>query len=201
MDTKAIIKKSYQIVSSLTKQEPVRKRLSVLESELPAVYQHCQRVAVLSTAVGYKQGLTKSAVRMLACAGLLHDLGKLDIDTEILKKSGSLSAQEKQKVKKHSRLSFKRLDADFFQEIKKIVVAHHEHQPDPYPRKNDRKQEYDGLSQIVGAADMFDALKASRSYKDKKSENEIEEIMREEFTGKEELIDQTVQLGFTLKEY
>jgi HD-GYP domain-containing protein (c-di-GMP phosphodiesterase class II) len=127
MDKKAIIEKSYQIVSSLTKQEPVRKRLSVLESELPAVCEHCQRVAVLSAAVGYKQGLAKSAVRMLACAGLLHDIGKLDIDAEILKKSGPLSAQEKQTVKKHPRYSFKRLDADFFREIKKIVVAHHEH--------------------------------------------------------------------------
>ena len=200
MDTKAIIEKSYQIVSSLTKQEPVRKRLSVLESELPAVWKHCQRVAVLSAAVGFKQGLAKSAVRMLACAGLLHDLGKLDIDTEILKKPGSLSTQEKQKVKKHPRLGFKRLDADFFQEIKKIVAAHHEHQSDPYPRKNDRKREYDGLSQIVSAADMFDALKANRSYKDKKSESEIEEIMREEFTGNKELIDQTVQLGSALKQ-
>jgi response regulator RpfG family c-di-GMP phosphodiesterase len=93
------------------------------------------------------------------------------------------------------------LDEDFFQEIKKIVVAHHEHQSDPYPRKNGRKKEYDGLSQIVGAADMFDALKTSRSYKDKKPENEIEEIMREEFTGNEELIDQIVQLGSALKQY
>jgi len=201
MDKKAIIEKSYQTVSSLTKQEPVRKRLSVLESELPAIWKHCQRVAVLSAAVGYKQGLAKSAVRMLACAGLLNDLSKLDIDTEILKKSGSLSGQEKQKIKNHPRRGFKRLDADFFQEIKKIVVAHHEHQSNPYSRKNGRKKEYDGLSQIVGAADMFDALKSSRSYKGKKSESKIEEIMWEEFTGKEELIDHTVNLGSALKQY
>jgi len=93
------------------------------------------------------------------------------------------------------------LDADFFQEIKKIVVAHHEHQSNPYSRKNGRKKEYDGLSQIVGAADMFDALKSSRSYKGKKSESKIEEIMWEEFTGKEELIDHTVNLGSALKQY
>jgi HD-GYP domain-containing protein (c-di-GMP phosphodiesterase class II) len=99
MNKKAIIEKSYQIVSSLTKQEPVRKRLNVLESELPAIWKHCQRVAVLSAAVGYKQGLAKSAVRMLACAGLLHDLGKLDIDIEILKNPDLYLHKKNRKLK------------------------------------------------------------------------------------------------------
>jgi response regulator RpfG family c-di-GMP phosphodiesterase len=44
---------------------------------------------------------------------------------------------------------------------------------------------------------MFDALKTSRSYKDKKPENEIEAIMREEFTGRSELVDQVMEIGPT----
>jgi putative nucleotidyltransferase with HDIG domain len=201
MKKKEVIKKAQEIVSSARKQEPVRGHLADLQSQLPDVYEHSVQVAKLAVGLGIKRGCTESQLRTLAIAGLLHDIGKLDVSEEILHKSRALTEEEKKQVDQHARLGFERLDADFFSEIRRIVVAHHEHQTDPYPRSQDRHSDCSELSEIIAAADMFVALSSSREYKESYKSSKVCEIMHKEFTGNENVIDQVLKLGNQISSY
>ena len=92
----------------------------------------------------------------------------------------------------HPKLGFLKLSDPAYNEVKKIVVTHHEHQSHSYPGPNiDRKKSNKNipfkiisvLSEIVAVADMYDALSHTRSYHKKFKSSSIKKIIKQNFTG------------------
>ncbi|MEZ4682750.1 MAG: HD domain-containing protein [Caldilineaceae bacterium] len=175
-------------------------------------HTHSLRVCLLSLDLGIQFHLSPSELWYLGRASLLHDIGKLEIPIEILSKPTALTTQEIKVMRQHVRLGFCAIQAmerelPAYEVVKKIAVAHHEFTTTPYPRSckddpryatladfdrrnPDHKIHY--LSQIVAIADMTDALRHARAYKNGFTRSKIEYILRNEFQGDSLLIDHAV---------
>ena len=197
-----------KIINPLMNDKKVKGYLKKIKDFDKNTYEHCVRLSILSMYLAYKNSFSQEEIKMLGYAGLLHDIGKLDIPIQILHRKRKLTDEEKKIVQEHPRLSFLRLNDPEFQEIRKIIVAHHEFQTKSYPRtNNDRRQEQrlnierrkengkiKKLAEILSICDMYDALASKRCYKKPLNKEEIEERIRKQFTGQKKYIKQILNV-------
>jgi putative nucleotidyltransferase with HDIG domain len=80
--------------------------LETLKSHSDYTFQHSVEVAIVSILLGRSLGLPIPQIRELALGSLLHDIGKVSIDQDILNKPGKLSRQEFEEIKSHPELGF-----------------------------------------------------------------------------------------------
>lgn len=144
-----------------------------LQKHSPWTYLHSLRVAKIAYSLGQDLKLAEDELNILAASGLLHDIGKLYVDNTILNSDKFLTMNELESLRDHSRKGFKILNGHD-EQISKIVVAHHEHQDDPYPRKAKRvidKNNVD-LERIIALSDSVDSMMSDRPYKKARSKEE-----------------------------
>ena len=129
--------------------------------------EHTRRVAVLAARVGEELSLPAAARRHLAVGGLLHDIGKLSVPLEILRKPGALSEEEYAVVKRHPQAGRRLLEelGGFAPTVRDLVSDHHERLDGKgYPR---------GLTaadlplhtRILTVCDVYNALVSDRVYR------------------------------------
>jgi putative nucleotidyltransferase with HDIG domain len=128
---------------------------------------HSERVATLALQIGRTLNLDANALENLHRAALLHDIGKLGVPVAVLDKPGALNDEEFGMIKSHSTLGARILEPiNAYAEIIPMVLQHHE--------RFDGKGYPDGLSgeeielgaRILAVADVFDALKSDRPYRE-----------------------------------
>lgn len=140
--------------------------MSIVEARDPYTRGHSERVAAYCVALGRQMGIPSWRWEALHEAGLLHDLGKLVIPIEIVRKSGPLTDEEYRQVQRHSEAGAE-LVAGFGpnDDLATAVRHHHErYAGGGYP---------DGLvsrqiplwSRIIAVADAFDAMTSTRPYR------------------------------------
>ena len=185
----------------------VKKYLALLKKHYKITYEHSLRVGLLSVYLGYENNLTDEKIKLLCYAGLLHDVGKLSVQRSILSKKSKLNKKEWEKIKSHPRKGFLKLKEQEFNEVRKIIIMHHEYCACPYPRncnngirkiKQERRKKngYKELAQILSAVDMYDALSNKRAYHEPLDCESIEKIMKEQFKGKKKYIKQLIKKCF-----
>lgn len=141
---------------------------------------HSRNVAKLCRKIGLALNLDDSTNKLLERAGFLHDIGKIAIDYNILKKPGKLNKSEYKEVKRHSGLGFKILS--FFKKYENIaeyVLYHHERvDGNGYP-KGLIGDHIPLISRIIFIADAFDAMTSFSYYKKTLTVDEaVEEIKK-----------------------
>jgi HD-GYP domain-containing protein (c-di-GMP phosphodiesterase class II) len=129
---------------------------------------HTRRVALRAVLVGEELGLAPNRLRILATGGLLHDIGKLSVPDEILKKPGSLDDEEFAVIKRHPEWGHKLLGelGGFSDAVRRLVLDHHERLDGAgYP--NGRTASELGIeTRILTVCDVYDALLSVRVYRD-----------------------------------
>ncbi|HET7839082.1 MAG TPA: HD-GYP domain-containing protein, partial [Rectinemataceae bacterium] len=123
--------------------------------------------AILSVVIGTALRLPPYRLGYLATGALLHDAGMLRIPESILRKNGSLTEEEAQKIRAHPLLSYRIVTKDLLypDDVGLIGLQHHERwDGDGYPRKTGG-QEIDVLARIVSVADAFEAMVSSKPYR------------------------------------
>lgn len=158
----------------------------MLQRAHPYTHGHLERVGNLAEDVGRKLGLPRSKSRLLREAAVLHDIGKIAIDEEVLDKPARLTESEFEHVKQHSEFGARILSgSERFQAIVPWVRHHHE-RPDGkgYPHQLS-DIEIPIESKIISVADAFDAMvggpesSEKRSYRDPMTEDDaIAELER-----------------------
>lgn len=141
---------------------------------------HSKRVAELCGLTAKALGLNSEEVKQFKLAGLMHDIGKFNIDRKILDKSGTLNAKEWEIIKKHSETGFRVLSSSAeFQHVAQYVCEHHERWDGTgYPHKLKGK-EISLTARVIALADAYDAMTLRRTYKPLLSNQEAaEEIER-----------------------
>ena len=136
--------------------------------------EHCINVAVLSMGLAHALEWDKEQVKVAGVSGLLHDLGKMNLDLEVLNKPGRLTAEEFEHIKTHTTAGFELVseDPDVRPEVARAVLEHHE-RPDgfgyPYGRAH---SDINPLSMLVGVVDAYDAITSHRIYDAARSHHE-----------------------------
>jgi diguanylate cyclase (GGDEF)-like protein/putative nucleotidyltransferase with HDIG domain len=133
---------------------------------------HSQRVAELAARTARRLGLPDEEVELTRLAGSLHDLGKLAIPEEILRKPGPLTEPERIVLERHPQIGFRMLESLGVDPVADWVLHHHERwDGSGYP---------DGLSgeliplgaRIIFVADAYDAMISERVYRRRVSPEE-----------------------------
>ncbi len=141
---------------------------------------HSRIVSEISEKIAIGIGLDRQEAHEVKTAGLLHDIGKIILPSEILTKNGRLTPEEYQVVKGHPEIGFRILNSTTnMRNISNIVLNHHERwDGHGYPRgiKGDA---IPLQSRIVAIADAFDAMTSIRTYREVfTNEQAIEEIKK-----------------------
>jgi len=140
--------------------------------------KHSERVSNLCEKLAQKLGLDADDVKQVKTAGLMHDIGKIGIDEEILNKAGKLTESEWSEVRRHPEVGYRILSSvDEFNDIANYILQHHERwDGSGYP--NALKQDQISLqARIIHISDAFDAMTSYRTYRPKLSIDEaVQEI-------------------------
>ena len=128
---------------------------------------HCNRVSEYCVLIGKKLGLPQEDLDKLLIGGLFHDIGKIGISDNILKKESNLTNEEYDEIQTHTALGVDILTRNkVFKEIIPIVEYHHEkYDGNGYPFKL-KGDEIPLAARITAVADTFDAMTSKRSYRD-----------------------------------
>lgn len=128
--------------------------------------EHSQRVSLLSEEFGYTLRLTDREINALRSMSLLHDVGKIAIDENILNKEGPLTDLEYKEMKRHPEIGYRILSAvPELSEIAEYVLAHHERwDGHGYPRGL-KGEEIPRMARIISIVDAFDAMTSDRPYR------------------------------------
>ena len=145
----------------------VKKLTDRLHDHDPTTLIHSRKVAQLAVEVGEHMGLPTDALRRLAVAGLLHDIGKLQISADILRKPAALTDEEYRTIQTHPQAGADLLaHLGSFEEEIPIVLAHHE-RVDGHGYPLGLTGEHIPLeARILSICDVFDALTKVRPYRE-----------------------------------
>jgi putative nucleotidyltransferase with HDIG domain len=138
----------------------------VVESRDPYTAGHQRRVAELARAIAKEMGLSEWQVMGIHIAGLLHDVGKVAVPSDILSKPGKITETEFSIIKNHCQVGYEILQKiEFPWPVTKAILQHHERlDGSGYP---------EGLcgedivleARILGVADVVEAMSSHRPYR------------------------------------
>jgi len=127
---------------------------------------HCVRVAAWSVSIGRELGLKGALIEEVRIAALLHDVGKINISVDILRKTAALSTDERQTIQEHTicGASLIRPIGGMLGNIADVIEAHHENY-DGTGYAGLKGEEIPLAARIIAVADVFDALLSDRPYR------------------------------------
>lgn len=131
------------------------------------IFQHSLNVAIYSLAIGAQLKLNAKELSELGKGAILHDIGKLFIDPDIVQKPDQLTDKEYEMMKTHTTLGYDylRKNRHYSSVIAHCAFQHHERiNGTGYPRGL-KGSEIHLFAQIIGAADVFDAVTSNRVYR------------------------------------
>jgi diguanylate cyclase (GGDEF)-like protein len=133
---------------------------------------HSQRVGEYSARIARRLGADEPAVELTRLAGNLHDLGKLAIPEEVLRKPDDLSEAERLILERHPQIGYRMLESLGVQPVAEWVLHHHERWDGAgYPSRLAGDQIPLG-ARIIFVADAYDAMTSERAYSQAMSQRE-----------------------------
>lgn len=164
-----------------TYYETIQAFVTAIEAKDEYTKGHSQRVEKYAEAVAKELGFSDDKIEKIKMAALLHDVGKIGVDEEILNKPGKLTMEEFDKVKKHPEIGYKIVkNIEFLDMVAEWIRYHHEwYDGKGYP---------DGINDdnipleagILAIADVYDALTSARSYRNAMNEDEAYSVILNE---------------------
>ncbi len=137
-----------------------------LEARDDDTASHSLNVTKYAMLLGRELGLTEEEMRILGQGAMLHDLGKIGIPDEILKKPGNLDAVEFERIKEHPRLTSEILaPLETSNHYSSIARSHHERWDGQGYPDGLNGEEIPLLARIVAVADAWDAMTSNRVYR------------------------------------
>lgn len=156
-----------EINASIERNSAALLSLVRLKTADDYTYMHSVAVCALMIALGRRLGLDESTLQQAGMAGLLHDIGKMGVPSDVLNKPGKLTDDEFVVVKRHPTQGWEILKAaGMTDEIALDVCLHHHERIDGrgYPEKLTGDQ-ITLFARMGAVCDVYDAISSERCYK------------------------------------
>lgn len=146
--------------------EMVRTLVSAVDQKDPYTSGHSNRVGYYAQLLGAEVGLGADQLRTLEWSALLHDVGKIGIRDDVLKKTGKLTHDEFDHIKEHPLRGFEvvRENPHMREAVDGVLYHHEKFDGTGYP-KGLKGEDIPHQARIIQVADIFDALTTTRSYR------------------------------------
>lgn len=166
IDTDALLDHTLHIMEKTPNRLQMFDMLHSLRQFDDSTYAHSFNVALVSSIIAQWLNFPEEDIKLITIAGLLHDIGKINIPKEIINKPGKLTAVEFEVVKNHVNFGFELIkNKGLDPRICETVLLHHEKcngKGYPFGLTGDRIPVF---AKIVSIADIYDAMTATRSYR------------------------------------
>lgn len=134
---------------------------------------HSERVSELSTRMGHEAGFSGERVALLGYAGLLHDIGKIRVPTQILQKAGPLTRDEYAAIQLHPVYGQAMMrDVSFLDDVLPGILHHHERFDGAGYPMGLAAYDIPEFARVITVADAFDCMTSTRSYRPARSTEE-----------------------------
>lgn len=170
-DVKRELKKAKQQIETIVDEIFANRHLMVNMVDMKVfddyTYYHSVNVAVLSIVLGVALEMDREELCNLGFAGLLHDIGKVFVNRDILNKAGRLTSAEFEEIKTHSLLGCNHIKKGYHvpNSTYMAILDHHEkYSGGGYPN-NLKGNEISWYGRIISVADVYDALTSDRPYR------------------------------------
>jgi putative nucleotidyltransferase with HDIG domain len=144
----------------------IKSLAQAIEAKDRYTHSHSRKVTEYAIAISKELELSAAEIEVIKEACELHDLGKIGIENSILNKSGSLTAQEWEQIKRHPVIGAQILEPlTFLSDVVDLIRQHHEHyNGSGYP---DGRAGEDILlgARIIHLADAYEAMCSVRAYR------------------------------------
>ena len=164
------VKRAVQgIVDQVLDNETSMVTMTTLRGFDEYTFTHSVNVCIFSVVIGQRLGFTKLQLYELGLGALLHDIGKMRVDMEVINKAGGLTEEEWAQLKDHPTeglLLLFQMSGFTKLPFRQMLMAYEHHMKvdlSGYPQ-NERSRELGLFSRIVAVADGFDAGTSVRSY-------------------------------------
>jgi PAS domain S-box-containing protein len=152
----------------LSRQETVERLTKAIEFHDLSTGEHVDRMGTVAAFLGAHLGLDAERVQLLRAAAPMHDVGKIATPSEILRKPGPLTPEEREEMKRHATVGFEILAnsaSELLDLAATIALTHHERfDGSGYPQGL-AGEEIPLEGRITAVADVFDALLSERHYR------------------------------------
>jgi HD-GYP domain-containing protein (c-di-GMP phosphodiesterase class II) len=153
----------------------------VIDAKSPWTFKHSNGVADVAVAMGARLGMRESELVELRRAALLHDLGKLGVSSLILDKPGALSAEELVAMRRHPGYTRDILSrVGCFASLVDVAASHHERLDGSGYHRRLKRDRLPMAARVLCVADICDALRASRPYREGLPPERVIEIVGRE---------------------
>jgi HD-GYP domain-containing protein (c-di-GMP phosphodiesterase class II) len=158
----------------------VRSLVSSLDAKDAYTRGHSERVALIARRLGAELGLPPDDLRDIYLSGLLHDIGKIGVDDQILRKAGQLTREEFEQVKRHPVIGYNILcGLKNLQSVLPGVRHHHEAFAGTGYPDGLRGEQIPLMARIISVADSYDAMISDRPYRRGLRREKLEAILRD----------------------
>jgi putative two-component system response regulator len=184
-------------------EDTIRAMAMTVDSRDPYTAGHQKRVAELATAIGKDLGFSEDQLDGLRMAGVIHDLGKICVPSEILSKPGKINDYEFGLIKNHVQVGYDILkEIDFPWPIAQVVHQHHERMDGSGYLQGLCGDEILMEARVIGVADVVEAMAPHRPYRPALGiDKALEEISRNRATSYDPLVVDACMELFHSKEF
>ena len=183
LDTEKLAGLSDFVIKNIDETDDIIHILDKVKTTDEYTHTHCLNVSFYAMLIGKWLKLSASDIKKLVSAGLLHDIGKMQIPLPILNKPGKLLPEEFEVIKQHPLNGYTILNrlGIFDNDVVSAVLCHHEREDGTgYPLKI-KSEEINLYSKIIAIADVYDAITSERIYKPKATPFTAFKIFNKEF--------------------
>lgn len=181
------------LMSAIQENDALAIDIGALKTSDEYTFKHSVDVATISMILAKRSGMSQSQIYDVGIAGILHDIGKTKVPSEILNKPAALCDEEFEVMKQHSVFGYRILQnrPNFNNEIALAVLQHHEKiNGTGYPMQISDSQ-ITPYARIISVADVYDALITERPYKAAYSQRDAVET----------IMSMTAELDFDIMKY
>ena len=161
-------------------EESFRLCAAIADMKDPYIKDHSRRTAKYAKMIAEQMGMAKDDCENVYYVAMLHDIGNYFVAEQILRKSGSLSKEEFEAIKNHTRKGAEMLeDMESLPHVVEGALYHHErYDGNGYPT-GIKGDEIPLIARIISVADAFDAMNSDRAYRNRLQSESIKRELRD----------------------